>query len=138
MSSPPQHRLSRLRHHPWGYLAARSGILGAASSEALNASVYAVALPPPDVPVDGQGAARAHLEPALPRRLCGGRGDRLPFGRGVAKLVFPNRMAALALHGYGATFGNSGYMGIPLFLAAFGTDGALPAAIVTVRSSRCR
>ena len=50
----------------------------------------------------------------------------------VAKLVFPNRMAALALHGYGATFGNSGYMGIPLFLAAFGTDGALPAAIVTV------
>lgn len=115
-----------------GYLAARSGILGAASSEALNAFVYAVALPP----LMFLAMAKVPLERIFnwPFLAAYGAGVAIVFllAVAVARQVFPNRMAALALHGYGATFSNSGYLGIPLFLAAFGSEGALPAAIVTV------
>ena len=115
-----------------GYCAARWAVLGNASSEALNAFVYAVALPPlmflsmAKVPLD-----RILNWPFIIAFSAGMLGVFLLAVIG-ARLFFPNRMAALTLHGYGTIFGNSGYMGIPLFLAAFGTEGALPAAIVTV------
>jgi malonate transporter and related proteins len=115
-----------------GYLAARQGLLGPASSEALNAFVYAVALPP----LMFLSMAKVSLDQILnwPFIAAYSSGLAIVFALAVvvARMLFPNRMAALALHGYGAVFGNSGYMGIPLFLAAFGPEGALPAAIVTV------
>jgi predicted permease len=115
-----------------GYLAARHGLLGAASSEALNAFVYAVALPP----LMFLSMAEVSLDEILnwPFIAAYSAGMLITFALAVAvtRIFFPNRLAALSLHGYGAIFGNSGYMGIPLFLAAFGPDGALPAAIVTV------
>jgi malonate transporter and related proteins len=115
-----------------GFLAARYGLLGAASSEALNAFVYAVALPP----LMFLSMAKVSLDEILnwPFIAAYSAGMLIVFLLAVvvARIVFPNRMAALSLHGYGAIFGNSGYMGIPLFLAAFGAEGALPAAIVTV------
>lgn len=49
----------------------------------------------------------------------------------LARFVFPNRLAGLTLHGVTAIFSNTGYMGIPLFLAAFGPDGTLPTVITT-------
>ena len=115
-----------------GYLAARHGLLGAASSEALNAFVYAVALPP----LMFLSMAQVSLDEILnwPFIAAYSAGMLITFllAVAVARVFFPNRLAALSLHGYGAIFGNSGYMGIPLFLAAFGPEGALPAAIVTV------
>ena len=115
-----------------GYLAARHGLLGPASSEALNAFVYAVALPP----LMFLAMAKVSLEEILNWSFIvaysAGLAITFAVAVAVARVLFPNRMAALALHGYGAIFGNSGYMGIPLFLAAFGPEGALPAAIVTV------
>jgi malonate transporter len=115
-----------------GFLAARQGLLGVASSEALNAFVYAVALPP----LMFLSMAKVSLDEILnwPFIAAYSAGMLVVFLLAVAaaRIAFPNRMAALALHGYGAIFGNSGYMGIPLFLAAFGAEGALPAAIVTV------
>ena len=115
-----------------GYLAARHGLLGAASSEALNAFVYAVALPP----LMFLSMAQVSLDEILnwPFIAAYSAGMLITFvlAVAVARVFFPNRLAALSLHGYGAIFGNSGYMGIPLFLAALGPEGALPAAIVTV------
>ena len=50
----------------------------------------------------------------------------------LAPALFPNRLGALGLHGMTATFGNTGYMGIPLMLIVFGEDGMLPGIISTV------
>ncbi|MCG8358146.1 MAG: AEC family transporter, partial [Kiloniellales bacterium] len=49
-----------------------------------------------------------------------------------AAWLFPNRLGALGLHGLTATFANTGYLGIPLLLTAFGEPGTLPAIISTV------
>ena len=49
----------------------------------------------------------------------------------VAKLVFRLDLAQTTFHGFLAIYANSGYMGIPLFIAAFGADKILPAIIIT-------
>jgi len=115
-----------------GYLAGRLGILGEASSEALNRFVYYFALPPllfialARVPVEeilrGPFLAAITLCMALTILIAviGGR------------WLFGCRRSELVLHGLTAGFANSGYMGIPLFIAAFGEGGALPAIIYTV------
>jgi hypothetical protein len=41
----------------------------------------------------------------------------------------------LRFHGFAAVFGNTAYMGVPLFVAAFGPRGALPAIVATVASN---
>ena len=51
---------------------------------------------------------------------------------GVGRLLFPNRLAATGLQGLTAIFANTGYMGIPLLVTAFGPAAALPAIIATV------
>lgn len=39
-------------------------------------------------------------------------------------------LSELTLQGLASVFANTAYMGIPLFLTAFGDDGALPPAII--------
>jgi malonate transporter len=118
-----------------GFLAGRFRILGETGSEALNAFVYWFALPPvlflsmATVPLSdvfnwgfiwtfvlGMAAV------ALPSIL-------------IAKFLFPNNFAGLTLHGLTSIFANTGYMGIPLFIAAFGPEGTLPAVIATAVNS---
>src|SRR3546814_15540861 len=41
-------------------------------------------------------------------------------------------LGSSGLHAFSATFANTGYMGIPLLLTAFGPQAALPAIIATV------
>jgi malonate transporter and related proteins len=53
----------------------------------------------------------------------------------VARIVFPGRIGALGLHALAASFPNSGYMGIPLFLLAFGEAGSLPVIVANVAQS---
>jgi hypothetical protein len=50
----------------------------------------------------------------------------------VAKYAFPNRLGALGLAGLSAIFANTGYMGIPLLMLAYGEAGMLPAIISTI------
>ena len=47
----------------------------------------------------------------------------------VAWLVFGLRREEIAFHGYLSVFANTGYMGIPIFLTAFGTEGVLPVVV---------
>jgi malonate transporter and related proteins len=115
-----------------GYLAGRRGLLGTDSSGGLNAYVYYVALPAMLF------LALASIEPA----------DLLDFGF-LAAFFIPAFIVALAsgaaagffrkgrgavwsLAGLTGAFSNTGYMGIPLFVSAFGAAGAAPAAIVTM------
>ena len=115
-----------------GWLCGRFGLLGEASSEALNRFVYFVALPA----LFFVSMARVPVGDVL----------NLPFlaafGGGVAivalvslpvsRLVFGNGLGPSGLYALSATFSNTGYMGIPLLVTAFGPEGALPAIIATV------
>lgn len=115
-----------------GYLAGRFKLLGAASSEALNRFVYYVALPA----LFFISMARVEIHEALHGPFLAAFGGGLLGGFGLTLLigvfVFPNRLAALGLHGLCGIFSNTGYLGIPLLLTAFGEAGKLPGIIGTV------
>jgi hypothetical protein len=118
-----------------GFLAGKVGILGAAASEALNKFVYWIALPP----LLFLAMANTPLEEVL----------YWPFiyaylGSVVAVwvltallglIVHRANLAEMTMQGMNATFSNTGYMGIPLFVAAFGQAGLAPATIATVINS---
>ena len=115
-----------------GYLAGRVKLLGATSSEALNAFVYWFALPPlifigmAETPVDRILNADFILTVSLG---IVGTGVFAVLG---SRYLFGNRGASNGLHAMTALFSNTGYMGIPLFIAAFGEDRVLPAVTATV------
>lgn len=118
-----------------GYLAGRFRILGAESSDALNRFVYFFALPA----LLFLGMARVPLEQVfnLPfiAAFLGGVVPVYALAIVVGRFAFPGRMALQSLGGLSAVFANTGYMGIPLFLTAFGAAGTLPAVIATVLNS---
>ncbi len=115
-----------------GYLAGRFRLLGPESSEALNRFVYFFALPA----LLFVGMARVPVAEVfnLPflAAFLGGIAIIFAIALVVARFAFPGRGAARTLNGLSAVFANTGYMGIPLFLTAFGPDGTLPAVIATV------
>ena len=49
-----------------------------------------------------------------------------------SRLVFRHGLATLGVRGLTATFGNVGYMGLPLALTALGGDATLPAVIILI------
>lgn len=115
-----------------GYLAGRVKLLGATSSEALNAFVYWFALPP----LIFIGMAEAPVDRILNIDFIvtvslgiAGTGFVVVLG---SRYLFGNRGASNGLHAMTALFSNTGYMGIPLFIAAFGEDRVLPAVTATV------
>lgn len=115
-----------------GYLAGRVRLLGADSSEALNKFCYWFALPP----VLFLGPARVPLDQVFNLPFIGAffGGVMFAWFVGLVGLVlfFRASTAQTALALSCGTFANTGYMGIPLFIAAFGAANALPAIIVTV------
>lgn len=115
-----------------GYLAGRVKLLGASSSEALNAFVYWFALPPlifigmAETPVD----RILNIDFILTVSIgIAGTGVFVVLG---SRFLFSNRGPSNGLHAMTALFSNTGYMGIPLFVAAFGDDRVLPAVTATV------
>lgn len=115
-----------------GVLAGRFRILGQDSSEALNRFVYFFALPA----VLFLGMARAPVgETANGPFLAayfGALAAVVVVIVAVARIAFPGKIAAYALGAMSGIFSNTGYMGIPLFLTAFGQKGMLPAVVSTV------
>ena len=115
-----------------GYLCGRFGLLGQASSEALNSFVYFVALPA----LFFVSMARVPVADVLnlPFLAAFGGGVLIVavISLPVSKLVFGNGLGPSGLHALSATFANTGYMGIPLLVTAFGPSAALPAIIATV------
>ena len=110
-----------------GFLAGRFRALGPESTEALNKFVYWFALPA----ILFVGMARVPPGavfnwPYLGTLVLGGLGTVL-IAVPVARFVFASRADNAALSAYCAAFSNSGYMGIPLWLTAFGAAGAVPA-----------
>lgn len=117
-----------------GYLAGRSGILGESAAPSLNNFVYWFALPA----LLFVSMAKLPLEslfygPFLGAYFGGVLGT-FALSILVAMIFFPDRPSILTLHGTAATFANVGYMGIPLFLTAFGPEKLAPALSVTALS----
>ena len=115
-----------------GFVCGRTGVLGQDSSDALNRYVYWVALPA----LLFVGMARVPIGaifnlPFLAAYLLGVAGIAA-VAVAVARVAFPGNATQLTLGALSATFANTGYMGIPLFITAFGNDGTLPAVIATV------
>lgn len=115
-----------------GYACGRFQLLGPASSEALNKFVYFVALPV----LLFYAMARVHPDEILnwPFLAAFGGGSIIVtiFGIIFARIVFRTRLSEQAMFGMVSIFGNTGYMGIPLSIVAFGDAGALPAIVATV------
>ncbi|MCP4329217.1 MAG: AEC family transporter [Alphaproteobacteria bacterium] len=116
-----------------GYLAGRFRLLGPASAEALNRFVFYFALPPllflsmARVPI-----GNLFHGPFLTVYI-GGLVFTVLLGLVGARFLFGHRnLDMIVLHATTAVFGNTGYLGIPLFLAAFGPDRLLPAVLATV------
>jgi predicted permease len=118
-----------------GYLAGRLGILGKASSEALNRYVYYFALPPLLFLAMARVPLHDILNVPFIAAYCGGMILAAAAACFGAYLLFHRRGVTLTFHGFTATYSNTGYMGIPLFIAAFGDTGVLPAIIATVINS---
>jgi hypothetical protein len=115
-----------------GYLCGRFRVLGEASSEALNRFVYFLALPA----LFFVSMARVPVGDVLNWRFLaayvGGIAVTAFTAVGIGRMLFANRLAATGLQGLAAIFANTGYMGIPLLVTAFGPAAALPAIIATV------
>jgi malonate transporter and related proteins len=115
-----------------GFLAGRFKILGNESSEALNRYVYFFALPCLLFLSMARTPTRDVLDgPFIAAYLCG---VAVVFAIVIAvgRLAFPARLAQMSLAGLAAGFANTGYMGIPLFLMAYGPAGMPPAVIGAV------
>ncbi len=119
-----------------GYASRRFGLLREASAEALNSFAYYIALPAllflstARVPVDS-----ILNWPFIFAYLCGAL-ITLCVALLGGRLLFAHRgLSSLSLHGLAAVFANTVYMGIPLFLAAFGERGAAPAVVGAVASN---
>jgi malonate transporter and related proteins len=114
-----------------GYLAGRWRILGPEATGALNAFVSYFALPVLFFGALARTPVRAVLDPGL---LLGfGLAVVATFVVGMisTRLTCRGGLAAMSLQGIAASWGNVGYMGVPLCLAAFGEEG-LPPAMLTV------
>lgn len=118
-----------------GYAAGRFRILGDQSSEALNAFTYYFALPA----VFFLSMAKAPLDRIFDwpfiSAFLGASAVVYMVSLFIARIVFRQRLGEMALHALTAIFSNTGYMGIPLFIAAFGAAGAFPVILATVSQS---
>ena len=115
-----------------GYVAGRRGLLGEASSEALNRFVYWVALPvllfKAMATVEIGTVVKADFLIGFMLSLAAVWAAsmllaRFAFGRGLAEAT---------MHGMNTVYGNAGYMGIPLALATYGAEAVFPAIFITV------
>lgn len=115
-----------------GYLCGRAGLLGQASGGALNGFVYYVSLPA----LFFIAMSRVPVEVVFnwPFLAAFGGGIMATFGLAllVGTFVFPNSFGALGLQAMAATFSNTGYMGIPLLIIAYGDPGKVPGIITTI------
>ena len=118
-----------------GWVAGRTGLVGAESSDALNQFVYYFALPA----MLFAAVARGSLAQIF----------NLPFLTGVVVATLACAVAGFALSAWvsggspqehslralNASFSNTGYLGIPLVTVAYGPEAALPAAMATVATN---
>ncbi|MFI5030384.1 MAG: AEC family transporter [Reyranellales bacterium] len=118
-----------------GLLAGRWRILGGEATAALNAFVSYFALPVLFFGTLARTPVRAVLDPQL--MLGFSIVVLMTFALGMlsTRLAVKGGLARMSLQGIAASWGNVGYMGVPLCLAAFGEAGLPPAMLAVIVTS---
>lgn len=114
-----------------GFLAGRLNLLPFSGTSSLNYFVYYFALPAllfyslSTAPVEQLVNLNFILANLLILLSC------FILTAFIFKFVFKKKFPELSMYGMITTYGNTGFLGIPLLVAAFGQEAAVPAAIVT-------
>ncbi|MGE0423069.1 MAG: AEC family transporter [Reyranellaceae bacterium] len=118
-----------------GFIAGRTRLLGREGSGALNAFVTWFALPA--LLFNAISGVQLSEVLNLPFIAAFGLSIVIVYGVGMlmARLASGAGLAQMSLHGLCASYGNVGYIGIPLCLYALGPQGAVPAAAATCLGS---
>ena len=115
-----------------GYLAGYWRILGSEATGALNAFVSYFALPVLFFGTLARTPVRAVLDPALMAGFGAAVVATFIVGMVATRLASRGGLAAMSLQGIASSWGNVGYMGVPLCLAAFGEAGLPPAMLCVI------
>jgi predicted permease len=118
-----------------GYLAGRFRVLGGSSTTALTAFVSTFALPVLFFGTLARTPVAAVLDPALIAGFGIPVVATFAVGMLTSRLVAGGGLARMSLQGTAASWGNVGYMGVPLCLAAFGEAGLPPAMLAVIVTS---
>ncbi len=118
-----------------GFLSGRVGLLGPASSDALNTFVYWIALPALLFVAMARSGVEDLVNWSFMGAYLGGIYAVWALAAVLGSALHRANAAIMMLQGMNATFSNTGYMGIPLFVAAFGPAGLPPALLATVTMS---
>ncbi len=118
-----------------GFLCGRFKLLGDGSSEALNKFVYWVALPALLFRAMVNVDLKVLFDWGFLGAYVGAQAVTLVLAMAVGYWLFRNSFAEAAMNGMNAIYGNTGYMGIPLAMAAFGTASTVPTIITVVVNS---
>lgn len=115
-----------------GYLCGRFKLVGQDSTAALNGYVYFVALPALFVIATARAPFERILDGPFLLAFLGAQVGILVFAAVIARVMFTERLGEAGMHGSCACFSNTGYMGIPLLITAFGPEGAVPAILLSL------
>ena len=118
-----------------GLLAGRWRILGGEATAALNAFVSYFALPVLFFGTLARTPVRAVLDPDLMLGFSIVVLATFALGMLSTRLAVRGGLARMSLQGIAASWGNVGYMGVPLCLAAFGEAGLPPAMLAVIVTS---
>lgn len=110
-----------------GYVAGRFRVLGGAAAAAINRFVFYFALPPLLFTFTARAPVAESLNWPFIGAFLGGTLVTFAGAFAVSRSVFRNDTATSIVHGHAAIFANTVYLGIPLFLLAFGEQGTMPA-----------
>ncbi|MEQ9812717.1 MAG: AEC family transporter [Azospirillaceae bacterium] len=115
-----------------GFVAGKVRLLGATSSEALNKFVYWIALPPLLFLVMARSPIEEIAYWPFIKVYLGSIIIVWILTAILGRVVHGASAGEMTMQGMNASFSNTGYMGIPLFVAAFGEAGLPPASLATV------
>jgi len=115
-----------------GYLAGRLGVLGTAAAAALNRFIYFFALPPLLFTFTARAPVAQIFDWPFIGAFLGGTLLVFALAFAAARALFAHGNAAAIVHALAAAFANTLYMGIPLFLTAFGSGSTMPAIVASV------
>lgn len=115
-----------------GYIAGTSGIVPKAGAKTLNNFVFYIALPA----LLFKATATSPIEELLNWEFIainlGGILASFILAIILSRLIFKQDLSSASLYGMNTSYGTTGYMGVPLVIAAFGNEAALPAALATL------
>lgn len=115
-----------------GYLSGIFGIVTKSGSKSLNNYVFYVALPALLFLSTATAPVKQLANWNFAGINLGGILASFMIAVLISKLVFKHDFSTSSLYGMNASYGTTGYMGIPLVIAVFGKEATLPVALATL------